>query len=92
MQPDLRFGSADAVEVCGDGGVRRFGRLVPAAVEGVQIELERAEIATQATEHTETPEEEVTTTPTMRKRQAEEDALLQPALDLFDARILDINI
>ena len=58
----------------------------------VQIELERAEVATQATEHTEIPEEEATTTPTMRKRQAEEDEQLQPVLDLFDARILDINI
>ena len=58
----------------------------------VQIELERAEATIQEKEHIEKSEEEATTTPTMRKRQAEDDKQLQPVLDLFDARILDINI
>ena len=57
----------------------------------IQIELEKAEVVAQAQEPTETPEEEIRT-PMMRKRQAEEDEQLQPVLDLFDARILDINI
>ncbi len=57
----------------------------------IQIELEKAEVVSQAQEPDETPEEEIKT-PTMRKRQAEEDKQLQPVLDLFDARILDINI
>ena len=57
----------------------------------VQIELEKAEVVPKAQEPVETSEEEIKT-PTMRKRQAEEDEQLQPVLDLFDARILDINI
>ena len=57
----------------------------------VQIELEKAEVAPQTLVPDETSEEEIRT-PIMRKRQAEEDEHLQPVLDLFDARILDINI
>ena len=56
----------------------------------IQIELEKAEVVPQSQEPVETPEEEIKT-PMMRKRQAEEDEQLQPVLDLFDARILDIN-
>ena len=57
----------------------------------IQIELEKAEVVQQTKNLPETSDEEITT-PTMRKRQAEEDEQLQPVLDLFDARILDINI
>ena len=56
----------------------------------VQIELVRAEVVTQTEETAESPEEEVKTTPMMRKRQAEEDEQIQPVLDLFNARILEI--
>lgn len=65
-----------------------------AAVIGkpVQIELVRAEVDTQIDETTEEPEEAVKTTPMMRRLQAEEDDQIQPVLDLFDARILDIQI
>lgn len=57
----------------------------------VQIELEKAEVVQQTNNPPETSDEEITT-PTMRKRRAEEDEQLQPVLDLFGARILDINI
>ncbi len=57
----------------------------------VQIELEKAKVVPQEQKPDAIPEEEIKT-PTMRKRQAEEDEHLQPVLDLFDARILDINI
>ncbi len=56
----------------------------------VQIELVRAEVVTKPEETTEQPQEEVKTTPMMRKRQAEEDEQIQPVLELFDARILEI--
>ena len=57
----------------------------------IQVELEKAEVVTQVEETIQKPEDEAVTTPTMRKRQAEEDEKIQPVLELFDARILDIN-
>ena len=55
----------------------------------VNIELVRGEVVAQPEETTESPEEEVKTTPLMRRQQAEEDEQIRNVLDLFDARILE---
>lgn len=53
----------------------------------VQIELVKGEVI--PTEETAEQSEEISTTPMMRKRQAEEDEQIRPVLELFDAKILD---
>jgi DNA polymerase-3 subunit gamma/tau len=55
----------------------------------VQIELVKEDVVPQTKDTTETSEEEVKTTPLMRKRQAEEDEQIRRVLDQFDARILE---
>ena len=55
----------------------------------VQIELVKEDVMRQTKDTTETSEEEVKTTPLMRKRQAEEDEQIRRVLDQFDARILE---
>lgn len=55
----------------------------------IQIELVKGEVVTQQDENTEPVEEEVKTTPMMRRQQAEEDEQIRPVLELFDARILE---
>ncbi len=55
----------------------------------VQIELVKEKVAPQTDEATELSEEEVKTTPMMRRIQAEEDEQIRPVLDIFDARILE---
>ena len=52
----------------------------------VQIELVKEDVVLPTNE---TSEEEVKTTPLMRKRQAEEDEQIRRVLDQFDARILE---
>ena len=56
------------------------------------VEYVISEESTQPDRSTETPEPEVTTTPLMRKRQAEEDKEIRYVLDEFDARILETNM
>lgn len=77
-----------------DDEVRRniINRLSEVIGKPVQIELVRAEVDIQTEETSEASEKEVKTTPMMRKRKAEEDDQIQPVLDLFDARILEIQI
>ena len=53
----------------------------------VQVELVKGEVI--PTEETDEQPEEISTTPMMRKRQAEEDEQIRPVLELFDAKILD---
>ena len=53
----------------------------------VQVELVKGEV--MATEETAEQPEEISTTPMMRKRQAEEDEQIRPVLELFDAKIID---
>ena len=55
----------------------------------VQIELVKEDVVPKTKDTTETSEEEVKTTPLMRKRQAEEDEQIRRVLDQFDARILE---
>ena len=55
----------------------------------VQIELVRGAVVAQPEETAELPEEEVKTTPMMRRQQAEEDEQIRNVLELFDARILE---
>ena len=53
----------------------------------VQVELVKGEVI--PTEETAEQPEEISTTPMMRKRQAEEDEQIRPVLELFDAKIID---
>lgn len=55
----------------------------------VQIELVKEDVVLPTKESTDGTEEDVSTTPMMRRRQAEEDEQIRPVLDLFDARILE---
>jgi DNA polymerase-3 subunit gamma/tau len=55
----------------------------------VQIELVRGEVVAQPEEIPESSDEEIQTTPMMRRQQAEEDEQIRSVLDLFDARILE---
>lgn len=55
----------------------------------VQIELTKQEVVEQPEEAVESSEEEVKTTPLMRKLQAEEDEQIRTVLDQFDARIIE---
>lgn len=75
-----------------DAKQKIIDRLSEVIGKPVQIELVRAEADVQTDETTGETEKEVKTTPMMRKLQAEEDDQIQPVLDLFDARILDIQI
>ena len=55
----------------------------------VQVDLVKEEVVPQAEESDQTSDVEVKTTPTMRKRQAEEDEQIRPVLEMFDASILE---
>ena len=55
----------------------------------VQIELVKEEVLPKSEESDETPDVETTSTPTMRKRQAEEDEQIRSVLEMFDASILE---
>ncbi len=55
----------------------------------VKIELVKEEVVPKDEESAETQDVEITTTPTMRKRQAEEDEQIRTVLEMFDASILE---
>lgn len=57
--------------------------------KAVQIELVKEQVTPIVEEPNETSSVEEKTTPTMRKRQAEEDELIRPVLEMFDASILE---